>query len=194
MLCFHGFSSSETATQERDTLHAGRLNSGTKCLLSGAKWCFLGVKWCFLGVGGFVPRGTFWGTLACVWATLRHKVLCMPMSELQEMPRKSLVRREAKDSIRWKVLRSGEASRAAFRCRDISLAMHRLAKDESLPIQDRIAACKAMLAAQDQLADWLGHPKRPAGRDSSRPAIPIEAVEAILAPIPADLPQDLSVD
>jgi len=92
------------------------------------------------------------------------------------------------------VLKSGEASRAAFRCRETALAMHRLAKDENLPIQDRISAARAMLQAQEQLADWLGHPKRPVARTGERPEIPIEAVEAILSPIPGNLPPDLAAE
>ena len=87
-------------------------------------------------------------------------------------------------------MRAGEGSRAAFRCREISLAMHRLAKDESLPTPDRVAACRAMLAAQEQLADWIGHPKRPAARDGRMLALPVDIAEAVLATPPADVPLD----
>ncbi len=117
----------------------------------------------------------------------------MLQSEYTEVGRKSLVRREARDGTRWKVLRSGEGSRAAFRCRDLALVMHKLAKDESAPIPDRVAACKAMLAAQDQLADWLGHPKRPVSRDSRMLALPIDIAEAVLAPDPAPDPSTHSL-
>jgi hypothetical protein len=110
------------------------------------------------------------------------------LRDTPEVGHKSLIRRQARDGVRWKVLQSGEGSRAAFRAREISLAMHSIAKNPEVPIPDRVAACKAMLAAQEQLMEWIGHPKRPAARSNERQMIPIEAIEATITPIPPDLP------
>lgn len=122
-------------------------------------------------------------------------VTCFAMPRLDELSSaalagKSLVRIGARSAKGLQLLKATEPAKSAFRARRLAARMFDIANDAEVPVADRVAACKAMLAAQDQVLDWLSYPKRPAAGSAGRSAIPIEAIEAILATPPADLPLD----
>jgi hypothetical protein len=103
---------------------------------------------------------------------------------------KTLLRRQNRGGKTLAVLAASEPGQSALRARRIAILFQEVAKDESRPMEERIGAAKTVLAAQAQMLDWLAIPKRPAAGSAGRNAIPIEAIEAILATPPADLPLD----
>ena len=113
---------------------------------------------------------------------------------MPELERKKLPALGARNAKGLQLLRATEPAKSAFRARRLAARMFEIANDLQQAPADRIGATKAMLACQDQLLEWLAVPKRPAARTGERPAIPVEAVEAILAPVPGDLPTDLAAE
>ncbi len=101
---------------------------------------------------------------------------------------KTLLRRQSRGGKTLTVLAASEPGQSALRARRLAIIFQEVARDTKLPMEERIGAAKTVLAAQAQLLDWLAIPKRPAARGNERQAIPIEAIEAMLAPVSPDLP------
>lgn len=88
------------------------------------------------------------------------------------MDGKSLSRREGRSKVVVALARATLPGQMVLRLRRAAETMGNLVEDPTSPAQDRVAALRAMVSAQDQLIDLLGIPRRPAatgkGKHSSQ--------------------------
>ena len=98
---------------------------------------------------------------------------------------KSLSRREGRSRVVVSLARATLPGQMVLRLRRAAETMGGLVQDPEVPASDRVAALRALVAAQDQLLDLLSIPRRPAASTGKRPAAPTLDVSPVQ--VPADL-------
>ena len=73
----------------------------------------------------------------------------------------SLGIREKRQGNVLKAVKGTQPAQIAMRLRRVAMNMGKLVDNEELPVNERVAAAKAMMEAQAQLLDVIGWPKRP---------------------------------